>query len=353
MKKFVILIIGLSFIAASCDLGLDSLSGSSGTRGVFKSEDNGETFNTADKLLPKNDISGVTVNSLAFDSSNPDIIYLGSSNGIFKSEDGAKTWRFILSGIGITDIVVDPYSSNIVYASGLSGSKGKIIKSQDKGSTWVDIFTEPSKTNSVTAITVLRSNNQIVLAGLNSGEIIRSTDSGHTWQAAKNLSDRVVSIRSSSIGTAYAMTAKNGLNKSTDNGVSWTPITASLTRDSLSVPGQIIISVSQFANLALDERQLGVVYLGTDQGLFRSVNDGANWSQLALPVKNSALLVSSVAVNPSNSNNLYAAIGSTVFKSINGGVSWQTKVLPTNAVIRVIKINPQSQNIIYLGMNSK
>src|ERR1043166_8742405 len=120
MKKIIILILGLSLTAASCDLGFDAFSGSNGTRGVFKSEDGGETYNASNKLLPKNDISGVTVNTLALDSSNPDVLYLGTSSGIFKSEDGSKTWRYILSGIGIADIVVDPYASNVVYAAGLS-----------------------------------------------------------------------------------------------------------------------------------------------------------------------------------------------------------------------------------------
>src|SRR5581483_10604944 len=109
MKKIAILILGLTLTAASCDLSTLNLS--SGTRGIFKSDDSGETFNSSDKLLPKNDISNISVTSLAFDPSNPDVIYLGSSSGIFKSEDAAATWHYILSGVSVTDLVVDPYST--------------------------------------------------------------------------------------------------------------------------------------------------------------------------------------------------------------------------------------------------
>ena len=351
MKKFLILILGLSLTAASCDVGgLFDLG--SGTRGVFKSEDGGKTFSAANLIAGKGDISGVNVNSLVFDSSNADILYLGSSNGIFKSTDSAKSWRYILSGIAVASMAVDPFSSNIVYAAGLSGGKGKIVKSLDSGTSWVDIYTEASKNNPVTAIAASSSNSQLILAGLATGEILRSMDSGRTWQASKDLASRVMSIKFGSSGSVYAL-AQNGLYKSSDSGSSWVTISSTISGQVLSQIGQNQISVTGFDYLALDKRQAAVVYLGTDQGLFRTVNDGANWAQLALPVKNASLQVGAVAVNPNNSNNLFAGIDSTMFQSINGGITWETKVLPTTTLIRIIEVNPQSNNMIYLGLSTK
>jgi len=353
MKKFLMLIASIPLIAASCDLGFGSFDLGSGTRGIFKSEDGGDTFFAANRLAPRNDISGLNVNAIAMDPSNGDIIYIGATNGIFKTEDGARTWRYILSNITVSDFAIDPQDTKIIYASGIAGQNGKIIKSLDGGTTWVDMYTEASRNNAVTTISLHRSSNQTVLAGLFSGQLIRSEDAGKTWQATKDLANRIISVRVSANSTAYALSQTRGLYKSTDAGVTWTAQTEMLISDVLTNPGQALSGVTGFWYIGLDEKQPNVVYLGTDQGLFRSVNDGVTWSFLALPVKSGSLRVSAVSVNPSNSNNIFASIGFTVFESLNGGVSWQTKVLPTNARIRNISINPQSQNIMYLGLTNQ
>ena len=349
MKKFFILLLGLTFMAASCDLtgGLFDLG--TGTRGVVKSEDSGETYSAANILQKKGDISGIGVNSLVFDPSKPDTLYLGSSNGIYKSEDAAKSWRYILSGITIADIALDPLQSNVIYAAGIVGANGKIIKSLDGGVSWVDIYTEPSKNNTVLSIAVGRSNS-LVLAGLTTGEILRSVDKGHTWQASKDFADRITKILLNASGTVYALTFHKGLMKSTDQGISWTMISDLLTKSSVSSFDQAPSSVSAFYDMALDQRQPGVLYLGTQEGLYRSTNDGVNWSFLGLPEKNTSLRVSALSVNPNNSNNLFVAVSSTIFKSANGGLTWETKILPTQSEVRRILINPQANNLIYLGL---
>lgn len=349
-KKLLILVLGLSLTAASCDFGALLDLGGGGARGVIKSEDNGESFRSMNLLGTKSNINSITANSLALDPSNPDNVYMAASGGMYKSENGAKSWRYILSGISVADIAVDPNQPNIVYAAGIVGSNGKIIKSMDGGASWVDVYTEPSKNNTVLAIAVSRNNSSLVLAGLNSGEIIRSSDAGHTWQISRDLADQIIRIKFGVSGTAYALTARKGVWKSQDQGGGWDSISNTLSSDTLNSSNQSPASVTIFYDLVLDQRQPGVLYLGTQQGLFRSVNDGSSWSFMGLPVKNSSLRVSAVAVNPNNSNNIFAAVSSTIFKSVNGGVTWESRVLPTGAGIRSILINPQANNTIYLGM---
>jgi photosystem II stability/assembly factor-like uncharacterized protein len=351
MKKVLVLILGLSLLAASCDT-VDSIFGTTpGARGVFKSEDAGATYRTASNLANGN-ITGTSVNALVFDPSNQSIIYLGAGEGIYKSVDGAAHWKYILSGIGTAAISVDPYQTSTVYAAGISGNNGKIIKSLDGGTSWVEIYTEPSKGNAVLAFDVSKGLSAQVLAGLGSGEIIRSTDGGHTWQATKDFSDKILEIKFAPNGTAYALTLRKGVFKSTDAGITWSQSTAALTQSGLTNSGFNTASVTQFNALTLDHKQAGVLYLGTDQGLFRTVNDGSNWSFMSLPVKNASLSVSGVAVNPSNSNNLFVGVGNTMFESLNGGVTWETKILATGAQIKIILMDPKTNNNIYLGIGN-
>lgn len=352
MGRFAILLLGLSLTAASCNIS-DPFSLNSGAKGVLKSEDGGQTFHTSNKQARKGDISGVSINMLTLDSGNPNIIYLGHAAGIHKSEDGGKTWEYLLTGIAVGDIAIDPSNSNTVYVAGITANNGKIIKSFDAGKTWIDIYTEPSKGNAVLTLAVSKANPKIILAGLNSGEIIRSVDEGHTWQLVKDFEDRVIRLRFNPRNNLYALGRQNGLSKSADEGLTWTVLTNVLTSDSFLSRDNAIISVSLFHELALDTKQTGVIYIGTEEGLLRSVNDGESWAFLNLPVKNSQLSVSAVAVNPANSNNILVAIGPTIFKSSNGALTWETKRLATGQTVRVIVIDPESPNIIYLGIGDK
>ncbi len=349
MKKFAIIILGLALTAASCDINSLFDLGSAGVRGVLKSEDNAQTFLPANGGNVTNNISA---NVLVFEPGNPETLYLGYSGGLYKSEDAAKTWKHILSGLNTYDIGIDPFHPNILYAAGISGQNGKIVKSTDSGTSWTDIYNEPSKSNAVLSIAVSRVNSSMILAGLTNGEIIRSQDSGNTWQATKDFSDRLVQIKFGSNGTAYALAVHKGLQKSTDFGLTWTGGSNVLSNQTISTVGESISSVSAFYDLALDSKQPGVVYLGTEQGLYRTVDDGVSWSPLALPVKNASLKVTAVAVDPINSNDVLVAIASTIFKSVNGGITWETRVLPTNNGVKRILINPLSTNVIYLGMGS-
>ena len=301
-------------------------------------------------MLPKGDINSLPITALAFDPNNSEIVYAAAGAGMYKSEDGAKSWKYILSGISVGDLVLDPANGSTVYASGIVGKSGKIIKSVDGGTSWVDIYSEPSDSNTVLSITLARNNSSTILAGLNNGEIIRSTDAGRTWQTVKDLTNRVVDIEFDSSNIAYALAVQAGLYKSPDAGLSWIEVSSVLTEDNLFSSNNALPSVSAFNDLAIDPKQAGVVYLGTEEGLYRTVDSASNWSFLSLPVRNGALSVSSITVEPNNSNAVYASVASTIYKSVNGGLTWETKVLPTSSIIDSILINPSSSNIIYIGL---
>ncbi len=345
MKKFILLVLSLSLTAASCNL----LGGSSGAMGILKSDDGAKNFQVFNTINQKGNINGVSVNVLAFDAKNPEVIYLGSAGGIFKTVDGAKTWVHILTGITVSDISTDPNSSDVLYAAGLAGRNGKIIRSADGGNSWTDVYTEPSKSNAVASIAVSKANSKIVLAGLSTGEIIRSVDEGKTWQVATDLEDVFVKIRFYNSFTVYALTLSKGLVKSTDQGATWNP----LPTGQVQLPAQSSSGVRRFLDLAFDQKLAGVIFVATDQGLLRTIDDGITWGLMYLPVRNTTLQVTAAAVNPTDSNNILTAVGSTMFKSTNGGVTWETIKLPSGQTVRHILMNPSTPNIIYLGMGDR
>ena len=97
--------------------------------GVYKSIDNGATFN------PSNDNMGnVTVGRLIQHPTDANILYAASSSGIFKTTDAAVTWNQTISG-NFKEIVFKQNDPNIIYAS----KSGKFYKSIDAGDNWTMI----------------------------------------------------------------------------------------------------------------------------------------------------------------------------------------------------------------------
>jgi len=119
-------------------------------RGVFRTEDGGETWK---KILFINDKTGAA--DLAMDPRNPRIIYaatwqvlrmpwdideVGPGSGIYKTTDGGDTWTHLAAGLPKTDmgkigLTVSPMDSQRVWAT-IGGEDGGIYRSDDAGKTW-------------------------------------------------------------------------------------------------------------------------------------------------------------------------------------------------------------------------
>jgi len=130
-----------------------------------------------------------------------------------------------------------------------------------------------------------------------------------------------------------------------------------------------------------DPNNANVIYARTDiGGLYKSVNDGTNWTQLLDFVSNGSsannyngfstvyqdIGVLSFAIDPENSNYLYADVGmysgtnGMILYSRNGGQTWSNYQLPFyvggNSNGRgdgeQIQVDPNDSNVVFLGTNN-
>lgn len=126
--------------------------------------------------------------------------------------------------------------------------------------------------------------------------------------------------------TLYAGGVAGGVWKSTDGGASWTAL------DDLA-PSLAI------GSLAMDPRDSRIVYAGTGEGLFnedavrgagifKTVDAGATWRQLAGTDNPSFHYVNDIVVSSKDPRRVYAATRTGVWRSKNGGLSW-SRVLAT------------------------
>ncbi len=118
-------------------------------------------------------------------------------------------------------------------------------------------------------------------------------------------------------GVIYLGLDVGGVAKSTDHGMNWRMINTGLTDYAVY-------------SLAVDRSNPETVYAGTEGGLHKSTDGGEHWQLLPATGKKELRITAergvstrSIAVDPTNGENLYAASpGGKVYKSSDGGQTW-------------------------------
>src|SRR5437763_4353554 len=106
----------------------------------------------------------------------------------------------------------------------------------------------------------------------------------------------------------YAGSVGGGVWKTTDGGASWNPLTDLLASIGISA-------------MAMDPQDPNTLYAGTGEyyansqrgdatrglGIFKSIDAGATWTQLATPTPTAFYYVNKIVVSPNDSRRVYAA----------------------------------------------
>ncbi len=172
--------------------------------GVYKSEDGGKSWKRVG--LEKSEHIG----RIVIDPRDSNVVYVaaqgplwgpGGDRGLFKTTDGGKTWKNILSiseNTGVTDVALDPSNPDIVYAAAWQrrrhywtlingGPESALYKSTDAGATWSKLRAGlPTAEMGRIGLAVSPANPNVVYATIEAAEnqsgIFRSTDKGATWE---------------------------------------------------------------------------------------------------------------------------------------------------------------------------
>jgi photosystem II stability/assembly factor-like uncharacterized protein len=301
--------------------------------GVWRTTDYGHTWTPLFDDQPTGSIG-----ALAVAPSNPDILYVGSGeglqrpdlsvgDGIYKSVDGGKTWKHLglRDGQQIPAIVVDPADPNRVLVAvlghpyGANAERG-VFRTTNGGKSWQKVLYKDADTGAV-ALALDPANAQTVYAALWSSR--QGPWENGSWQGPGN-----------------------GLYKSTDGGTKWRPLTKGLPTAAQGL-GRIGIAVApsnpQCLYAMVDAPTLGGVYRSDDAGeTWRRVSsDRRLWGR--------GSDFAEVRVHPKNHEIIYVANTST-YRSEDGGKTFTAiKGAPGGDDYHTIWINPDNPNIILLA----
>src|SRR5256884_115618 len=302
--------------------------------GVWRTTDYGRTWNPIFDDQPTGSIG-----ALAIAPSNPDVIYVGSGeglrrpdlstgDGIYKSLDGGRTWKHLglRDGQQIGAIIVDPHDPNRVFAGVLGHPYGPnaergVFRSLDGGATWKKVLYKDENTGAIN-LEFDPANSQIIYADMWASR-------RPPWTA----------------GNSYSGPG-SGLYKSTDGGSTWRQLTKGLPtwNDHLGRIGfGIAPSDSNRIYALVDSPKLG--------GLYRSNDAGESWERINSDDRlwGRGDDFACVLVDPKDKDKLYIANIST-YRSADGGRNFTAiKGAPGGDDYHTIWINPRDPRIILIA----
>jgi photosystem II stability/assembly factor-like uncharacterized protein len=188
------------------------------------------------------------------------------------------------------------------------------------------------------------------LAGTSSG-LYRSLDPTKGWQRLSfGLEAGVTTISTTSRQpeTIWVGTPSSGVLMSRDNGETWRRISG--------IPNDVPVNA-----IAQDPQRPDYVYVGTKQALFSSHDGGATWKVRGanLPFGD----FTSILINPRNGDEIFVGnayqiseIGGGVYRSTNAGESWaridpKARRLPSQR-IWALAFDAHNQNVLFVGSHS-
>ncbi|MEZ4927035.1 MAG: hypothetical protein R3A50_12195 [Saprospiraceae bacterium] len=203
---------------------------------------------------------------------------LGASSGVYESNDNGQTWRW--------NNLPGSIHSEADLALGTDGklwyfSFNTLQQSSDNGRNWIPALNNGSNwtSNDVTNTIILDAGS--VMLGLRNGQVTRSIDSSRTSTDVFTGNFNQLT-RDAQTGHLYVWKSTgtsgqiNPIHRSTDNGLTW----EIWQNDPIST-GKTITGLVIAPN--------GTAFLLTNSNVLRSIDDGANWTELSLSAKGMAV----------------------------------------------------------------
>ncbi len=312
----------------------DDDAGDSQSVGVWKSTDGGTTWN-ATGLNPGN--SPTSMNDIYMHPTNSNVLWVATNNGVYKTTDAGVNWNQTLAG-DIKDIKLRPGNPNFIYVV----TSNKFYKSTNSGTTFSQVSTGLPANSGRLVIDVTPANSGYVyvlsvktdwtIQGL-----YRSTNSGNSFTARNTTTDILESTQGwydlalgvSDVNANQVYVGCLNIWRSNNGGTNFTKI------NNWSAP---LGSAYTHADIHFLRAYNGIMYAGTDGGVYSSNDNGATFENHTFGIQASQLY--KIAVSTTNVNKMVGglqdngghAFNSTTGQSRNyyGADGMDTAVDPTN-----------------------
>ena len=301
--------------------------------GVWKTTDYGHIWAPIFDAQPSGSIG-----DLAVAPSNPNVVYVGSGegiqrpdlstgDGIYKSTDAGKSWRHLGLGDGqqIGGVIVDPRDENRLFVAVLGHPYGPnpergVYRSTNGGETFERVLYKDENTGAA-QVGFDPNNPQIIYAALWAGR--QGPWENSSWNGPLS-----------------------GLFKSVDGGTTWRQLTTGLPTTAQGL-GRIGFTIAPSDS----RRMYATVDAPTLGGIYRSDDAGETWRRTNSEVRvwGRASDFAEVKVDPRNADVVYSANTSTYRSTDGGKIFTAVKGAPGGDDYHRIWINPDNPEIMLIA----
>jgi ligand-binding sensor domain-containing protein len=285
------------------------------------------------------------IRSLAVDPNNAQNVYAGDAqHGVFASADGGTSWKQqqngLPSGAAINALVFDDPGKKL-YAASDAG----VYVSVDGAKSWAKV--DGLAQDKYTSIAFDLKKTQSIYVGSEQHGVFASSNSGATWTAANSGLPANLTVHGlafdSDAHQLWAATSM-GVYRSPDGGASWQALNSGLPAD---------VTVYAILPASSEGGAQGLIYAGTNKGLFLSHDAAMHWQTSQTPL--GLISIYGVLLDYHTVTTVYISTGNVgILRSLDSGVSWGEVAtgLPSHQTVYAMAQGAANYDQLFAAINN-
>lgn len=289
---------------------------------------------------------GTTLECVAASPAAPDQVFVGTvESGLLRSTDGGHSWETVGTfDDRVTAVTVSPHDPDVIWTG---TEPSAVYRSTDGGNTWEQrpgltalpsaerwSFPPRPHTHHVRWIAVDPGEPDCLYVAIEAGAFVRSTDAGATWEdhpAGARRDNHTLATHPDAPGRVYTA-AGDGYAESTDRGSTWQEHQDGLDHRyvwGLAVdpgdPDTVVASAASGARAAhTPERAAAYVYRKADD----------SWEPAMDGLPDPTGTVRAVLAGGTTAGEFFALNNRGLYRSVDAGASWDDVAVPWQDVYR-------------------